>query len=146
LRVLCISYVCDWQIITYICELQVLENMKNVIGYMVLCLFLMFCVGCEEKEETVGGVPKLDLSTSVIDFATGEKSSQTISMRSTRDWTASCNVQWIALTQTSGKASSNTLSITVYATKNSGSRRETEIVFTNGRVTKTLTVTQAAGK
>ena len=100
-------------------------------------------VACEEEQVGPGGLARLELGQYSVQFDTYEKASVTFSLLSTRDWTATCTADWVALTQTEGAASRDKVEMTVYVTRNDGVERETEIVFVNGRFTKIFKIVQA---
>lgn len=77
-----------------------------------------------------------------------EESSSTVTFVSTRDWNISEVLSntlpdWIALSATSGEASTQEQSVTVTVMANPGNDRETGVTFTIGLAKATLTVKQA---
>lgn len=120
--------------------------MKQCLKVLMFCVSLLFLLtGCEKDDAAPSGVPKLNLSITSIAFESSMKSSSSFTLISTRDWTAVCPEPWVAISQNEGKASDKKMELTVYVTRNDGSERTAEITFTNNRVTKIISVTQAAG-
>lgn len=99
---------------------------------------------CVENAENLG-TPELKLSTGEMSFdlAGGD---QTVSVTSSRDWSAETDVDWIRINPESGEASPNATEVTVTVLPNSGLDREAEVIFSIGMVEKPLTVSQSGEK
>ena len=108
-----------------------------VLGGLLVCTS-----GCEKESREVGGVARLNLSTYKLDFSDNSKSDMSFTLVSTRDWEAFCAEPWVAISQTEGKASVETVEMRVYVTRNDGMNREASIYFTNRRITKVMTIVQ----
>lgn len=93
-----------------------------------------------EKEEDLGPAQVTVNPTSLSFEATA--SSQSVSLKATRAWTATAP-EWIALSATSGDASSSEKTISVTVEDNTGNNRTGEVVFNIGLAKATLTIVQA---
>lgn len=104
------------------------------------------CVGCHAFAQSCGdknepeGLPEINLSKNVIEFQQ-EASSETIKVASTRQWFLSNCPEWIAVDPKKGK-DPNGMDVTISVLGNTGLDRETELKFSIGYDTKTLTVKQ----
>ena len=106
-------------------------------------MLVMLCTwSCEKENTSPGGVAKLNLSTYEVEFQDNGKSSVSLTLTSTRDWTAVCTETWVALSQTEGVASKDVVDMTIYVTRNHGAKREANVYFNNKRITKVLTIVQ----
>ena len=101
---------------------------------------LAFIVGCQEKEQDLGA-PEISISESEITFeiAGGDKD---LTVTSTRDWKVENDADWVAVSPSSGEASSNPQTVTVSVLENTGLDRTADLVFTIGLKKQYLTVTQ----
>ena len=96
---------------------------------------------CEEIEQL--GAPMLNLDPSELSFDKGEDS-KSVTLSATLNWEAKVNESWVALSQISGKASSDKVTISVSVEANDGNDREADIVFSagGGMVKSTLKIKQ----
>lgn len=120
--------------------------MMKYLRILIFISALIALAGCEEKTTGPGGLARLELSMYSIQFDSAQKSSETFTLLSTRDWEASCTASWVAITQTQGQASSDKVELTIYVTRNDGYPREAEVIFVNGRFTKILKIEQMGMK
>lgn len=109
-----------------------------ILGSLALAAML-FAQSCGDKNEPEG-LPEINLSKNVIEFQQ-EASSETIKVASTRQWFLSSCPEWIAVDPQSGK-DPNGMDVTISVLGNTGLDRETELKFSIGYDTKTLTVKQ----
>lgn len=100
---------------------------------------MLFAQSCGDKNEPEG-LPEINLSKNVIEFQQ-EASSETIKVASTREWFLSNCPEWIAVDPKKGK-DPNGMDVTISVLGNTGLDRETELKFSIGYDTKTLTVKQ----
>ena len=85
---------------------------------------------CDKKEVDLGPAK---LTVNPTDVAFGEAgSSQEISLVATRDWAVTGVPDWLALSQESGAANSETLKISLSVSANSGYNRSAKITFSIG--------------
>ena len=119
--------------------------LKGISIWGILVVVMLYACSCEKEAEVVGGVAKLNLSVYDINLQNNDKESVAFTLTSTRDWTATCTQPWVAISQTSGKASKEAVDMVVYVTRNSGATREASIYFTNNRMTKVMTIVQPGG-
>ncbi|MBR5103143.1 MAG: BACON domain-containing protein [Bacteroidales bacterium] len=105
---------------------------------------LAFIVGCQEKEQNLGA-PEISISVSEMTFdAAGDDKALTVT--STREWKVEYDADWVAVSQSSGKASANPQTVTVSVLENKEYDRSADLVFTIGLKKAYLTVTQAGPK
>lgn len=109
-----------------------------ILGSLELAAML-FAQSCGDKNEPEG-LPEINLSKNVIEFQQ-EASSETIKVASTREWFLSNCPEWIAVDPKKGK-DPNGMDVTISVLGNTGLDRETELKFSIGYDTKTLTVKQ----
>ena len=96
---------------------------------------------CDKKEVDLGPAK---LTVNPTDVAFGEAaSSQEISLVATRDWAVTGVPDWLALSQESGAANSDTQKISLSVSANGGYNRSVRITFTIGFDRTTITVSQA---
>ena len=95
---------------------------------------------CDKKEVDLGPAK---LTVNPTDVAFGEAgSSQEISLVATRDWAVTGVPDWLALSQESGAANSETQKISLSVSANSGFNRSAKITFSIGFDRTTITVSQ----
>lgn len=100
---------------------------------------MLFAQSCGDRNEPEG-LPEINLSKNAIEFQQ-EASSETIKVASTREWFLSNCPEWIAVDPKKGK-DPNGMDVTISVLGNTGLDRETELKFSIGYDTKTLTVKQ----
>ena len=93
---------------------------------------------CEKEEDL--GAPQITVNPTEISFDSSA-SSKEVTLKATRAWTATAP-EWIALSATSGDASSSEKTISVTVAENKGNDRTGEVVFTIGLAKATLKVVQ----
>ena len=93
---------------------------------------------CEKEEDL--GAPQITVNPTEISFDSSA-SSKEVTLKATRAWTATAP-EWIALSATSGDASSSEKTISVTVEPNKGNDRTGEVVFTIGLAKATLKVVQ----
>ena len=93
---------------------------------------------CEKEEDL--GAPQITVKPTEISFDSSA-SSKEVTLKATRAWTATAP-EWIALSATSGDASSSEKTISVTVAENKGNDRTGEVVFTIGLAKATLKVVQ----
>ncbi len=93
---------------------------------------------CEKEEDL--GAPQITVKPTEISFDSSA-SSKEVTLKATRAWTATAP-EWIALSATSGDASSSEKTISVTVQENKGNDRTGEVVFTIGLAKATLKVVQ----
>lgn len=93
---------------------------------------------CEKEEDL--GAPQITVNPTEISFESSA-SSKEVTLKATRAWTATAP-EWIALSATSGDASSSEKTISVTVAENKGNDRTGDVVFTIGLAKATLKVVQ----
>ena len=93
---------------------------------------------CEKEEDL--GAPQITVNPTEISFDSSA-SSKEVTLKATRAWTATAP-EWIALSATSGDASSSEKTISVTVAENKGNDRTGDVVFTIGLAKATLKVVQ----
>lgn len=93
---------------------------------------------CEKEEDL--GAPQITVNPTEISFESSA-SSKEVTLKATRAWTAIAP-EWIALSATSGDASSSEKTISVTVAENKGNDRTGDVVFTIGLAKATLKVVQ----
>ena len=114
-------------------------RIRTLISGSLALAAMLFAQSCGDKNEPEG-VPEINLSKNVIEFQQ-EASSETIKVASTREWFLSNCPEWIAVDPKKGK-DPNGMDVTISVLGNTGLDRETELKFSIGYDTKTLTVKQ----
>ena len=102
-------------------------------------------VACKRADEPVVE-PKLDVDKVVVEVAAtaGEAS---FSVTSNQPWAADCDADWVSLDPASGSASNVAVTVKVTAEDNKTAQaREATVTVKAGELTKTVKVSQAAGK
>ena len=101
-------------------------------------------VGCKDNGEN-SELPALSVNPTeiTIDKAGG---SQTITVKSNRDWTVKTDADWLAPTPTSGNASKKDATVSVKALANTGYNRTGTVTVSTEFDYKTITVTQPGDK
>ncbi len=101
-------------------------------------------VGCKDPEEN-SELPALSVNPTeiTIDKAGG---SQTITVKSNRDWTVKTDADWLAPTPTSGNASKKDATVSVKALANTGYNRTGTVTISTEFDYKTVTVIQPGDK
>ena len=96
---------------------------------------------CEEIPEEL--LPSISLNPTELTFEAGE-GSQTVSLKATLNWRLSTSLEgsWVALSQTSGKGSSEAQTISVSVEANSSYDRTLDLVFDIGLSKATLKISQ----
>lgn len=102
--------------------------------------FVGVFTGCQKEEENLG-TPRVTLSVNEMSF---DKSagSQTLEITATRDWWVENDADWVVVTPSEGKASSEGQQVTVTVLENTGKDRTADVAFSIGMMNKFLTVTQ----
>lgn len=95
---------------------------------------------CSKSDEDLG-TPSLTLSSSELTFEKAT-ASQEIQVTATRDWKATTDVDWVAISPASGNGSKDAQKVTITVLDNSGLDRTASVKFDIGFDTKTLTVNQ----
>lgn len=114
-------------------------RIRTLISGSLALAAMLFAQSCGDKNEPEG-LPEINLSKNVIEFQQ-EASSETIKVASTREWFLSNCPEWIAVDPKKGK-DPNGMDVTISVLGNTGLDRETELKFSIGYDTKTLTVKQ----
>lgn len=114
-------------------------RIRTLISGSLALAAMLFAQSCGDKNEPEG-LPEINLSKNVIEFQQ-EASSETIKVASTRQWFLSNCPEWIAVDPKKGK-DPNGMDVTISVLGNTGLDRETELKFSIGYDTKTLTVKQ----
>lgn len=114
-------------------------RIRTLISGSLALAAMLFAQSCGDKNEPEG-LPEINLSKNVIEFQQ-EASSETIKVASTREWFLSNCPKWIAVDPKKGK-DPNGMDVTISVLGNTGLDRETELKFSIGYDTKTLTVKQ----
>lgn len=114
-------------------------RIRTLISGSLALAAILFAQSCGDKNEPEG-LPEINLSKNVIEFQQ-EASSETIKVASTREWFLSNCPEWIAVDPKKGK-DPNGMDVTISVLGNTGLDRETELKFSIGYDTKTLTVKQ----
>ena len=96
---------------------------------------------CGHSDEDLG-TPSITLSSSELTFDK-TTSSQELQVTATRDWNATCDADWIAITPATGKGSNDAVKVTITVLDNAGLDRTASVKFDIGFDTKTLTVNQS---
>ena len=102
-------------------------------------------VACKRADEPVVE-PKLDVDKEAVEVAAtaGEAS---FSVTSNQPWAADCDADWVSLDPASGSASNVAVTVKVTAEDNKTAQaREVTVTVKAGELTKTVKVSQAAGK
>ena len=102
-------------------------------------------VACKRADEPVVE-PKLDVDKEAVEVAAtaGEAS---FSVTSNQPWAADCDADWVSLDPASGSASNVAVTVKVTAEDNkTAQEREAMVTVKAGELTKTVKVSQAAGK
>ena len=102
-------------------------------------------VACKRADEPVVE-PKLDVDKEAVEVAAtaGEAS---FSVTSNQPWAADCDADWVSLDPASGSASNVAVTVKVTAEDNKAAQaREATVTVKAGELTKTVKVSQAAGK
>lgn len=87
--------------------------------------------------------PEAILTLPVSSLAVSMKgSTQTIKIKSTADWTATSNSDWITVSPGKGEGSASEQPVTITVAANSGDDRSGKVTFSAGTKTAVLTVTQ----
>lgn len=95
---------------------------------------------CSKSDEDLG-TPSLTLSSSELTFEKAT-ASQEIQVTATRDWKATVDADWVAISPASGNGAKDAQKVTITVLDNSGLDRTASVKFDIGFDTKTLTVTQ----
>ena len=114
-------------------------RIRTLISGSLALAAMLFAQSCGDKNEPEG-LPEINLSKNVIEFQQ-EASSETIKVASTKEWFLSNCPEWIAVDPKKGK-DPNGMDVTISVLGNTGLDRETELKFSIGYDTKTLTVKQ----
>ena len=101
---------------------------------------LALLVGCDNKEEDLGA-PSIKLNPETVTFEK-EAGTQTITVTSSRDWSIKDNPEWVSVNPSSGKASSDPVTVEISVLANEGKDRAASIVFAANTVSRTLAVSQ----
>ncbi len=102
-------------------------------------------VACKRVDEPVVD-PKLDVDKGTVEVAAtaGEAS---FDVTSNQPWAADCDADWVSLDPASGSASNAAVTVKVTAEDNKTAQaREATVTVKAGELTKTVKVSQAAGK
>ena len=95
---------------------------------------------CQEKEEDLGPA-RISVSPTELSFEAPE-SSKSVELTATRDWTVQSSPDWVALSVSSGEASTKAQTISVSVNENKSNNRDGEVIFTIGLSKATLKVSQ----
>lgn len=112
------------------------------IGLAATALF----VGCDEGDDnTLSGSPSITATPETLEefSATGgDTEVQTVEVLSNRDWIATPSADWISVEPSSGSASDEPQTVTVYVSQNDGFVRTGNITFDTGLVSASVSLTQ----
>lgn len=97
---------------------------------------------CEEEEDLGAAEVNLDVASIILGK---EEASETVTFVATRDWKATCP-DWIGLSATSGKASTEKQTLVISVEENTGNDRTGEVVISIGLAKGYITVTQKGAK
>lgn len=107
-------------------------------------LAVVAIVGCKREEPVVE--PVLEVSSAELKFA-AVSDEKVIYITANNDWSLEADVNWISFNQESGTASEEKQMVKVYADDNKVQEtRSGKITITSGKLTKTVSVTQAAAE
>ena len=116
-------------------------KLRNLL-FAVLAAGFAF-VGCEKEVDL--GPAKIEANVTSLSFAATDDS-QTIQITATRDWMATYDVDWLAVSPEKGEAGDAAQTVTVSVTQNDGYDRSTLLEFNIGYVKVTIPVAQAGSK
>lgn len=100
--------------------------------------------GCENETDFLG-LPSLKLNEKELAFEQTE-SSAPVSFTATRDWTATTDAEWIAITPESGKGSVSEQSLSISVLENTGMDRSAVVALSIGMTTRNISVAQKGPK
>ncbi len=112
-----------------------------IVGALVALVTLASC----QKEVEQLGFPKLKTDTEEVTFDV-KGGSKSLSITTTRDWTATCNAEWLVVSPGKGTYSENPQRVKVTVLENKGYDREAEINISINMVNKIVKVKQAGAK
>lgn len=107
-------------------------------------MILAAIASCKKNENQDFGMPEMGVSTESVDFSK-EGGQYTISLYSTRDWTAqldSAAREWLTVSPEEGAPSKDSVSVTISALPNAKEDRHATISFDGGAVNATVYVFQ----
>lgn len=108
------------------------------ISLMMVCLVAGSC--SEDKDDTL--VDSVHLYTTSIS-ATAEQGEQSVTICTTRSWTAQSDAEWLTVDQPAGGTGFTAVHV-AWTTNTTGEARVGHIRFTPGSYSDQITVTQAA--
>ncbi|MBQ9889095.1 MAG: BACON domain-containing protein [Bacteroidales bacterium] len=120
---------------------------KNLLFLFIAAAGLTFAAtGCNDEEADFS-YPELNLSSVSGENLTSlllekDPATQTIMIRSSRDWKASCESGWVSITPESGKASPDPQEVVIEVLENDSYDRNTIVRFDMGFDYKSLQITQ----
>ena len=120
---------------------------KNLLFLFIAAAGLTFAAtGCNDEEADFS-YPELNLSSVSGENLTSlllekDPAKQTIMIRSSRDWKASCESGWVSITPESGKASPDPQEVVIEVLENDSYDRNTIVRFDMGFDYKSLQITQ----
>ena len=107
-------------------------------------LAVVALAACKREEPVVE--PVLEVSSAELKFA-AVSDEKVIYITANNDWSVEADVNWISFNQESGTASEEKQMVKVYADDNKVQEtRSGKITITSGKLTKTVSVTQAAAR
>ena len=107
-------------------------------------MILAAIASCKKNENQDFGMPEMGVSTESVDFSK-EGGQYTISLYSTRDWTAqldSAAREWLTVSPEEGAPSKDSVSVIISALPNAKEDRHATISFDGGAVSANVTVFQ----
>ncbi len=117
---------------------------NKTIGWALVCALILSACGSKDNPDPNPGKDpeKAELTiTSESQTLSSDGGSATVSFSATRDWTATANVDWIVLGQTTGGPGKTTITVTVK--KNEAyDQRDGLVVISSGGLSKSAAVIQ----
>lgn len=114
--------------------------MKFFNSFLALLTVAGILSACQQEVQYLG-IPRLAISEKTMDFEI-PGGTQNLELTATRDWSASSDEDWVAVTPDKGTASLEPQKFTVTVLENKGIGRTAEVIFTIGMTKKTLVVSQ----
>lgn len=108
-------------------------------------LAVVASVACNRNEDPVVE-PKLDVDKAAV-YVAETAGETTFNVTSNQPWVADCDADWVSMDPANGSASNEAVTVKVSAEDNKTTQtREATVTVKAGDLTKTVKVTQAAGK
>lgn len=112
------------------------------IGFAAAALF----AACDETDNTVEGNPSITVTPDALEefsAEAGEAETQTVTVTSNRDWIATPSADWIKVNPSSGSASDEPVTVTIYVETNTIAARTGSVEFNAGLVSDEVEISQA---